>query len=118
MEPVINPVWFYLTEVIGTLKVVIGYGGTSVLVIVFVLCMAEATTAGLDDKQWKRYKIGFIVLGITALIGLLLPSESTCYKMLVASYITPDNLNLFGESVTNAVDYIVESVDKIITAKQ
>lgn len=114
MEPVINPVWFYLTDVIGTLKVAIGY----VLIITFIAFIVEATTDVLDSKEWKLYKIAFIVLGITAFIGLLLPSENTCYKMLVASYITPDNLNLFGESVTNAVDYIIESVEKVMTAKQ
>ena len=118
MEPVINPVWFYLTEVVGTLKFIIGYGGAAVLIITFLAFMVEATTNGLDSKEWKLYKIAFIVLGVATFIGLLLPSESTCYKMLVASFVTPDNLNLFGESVTNAVDYIVESVDKIITAKQ
>lgn len=121
MEPVINPLFFYIVDVADALKALLGFGGGAVFIITLLVFVIEATTDGLDyieTAEWKAYKTIFIVSGIAIILGILLPSEATCYKMIVASFLTPDNLNLLGEGVTNAVDYIVESVDKIITAKQ
>lgn len=120
MEPVINPLFFYIVDVADALKILLGFGGGAVFIITLLVFIIEATN-GLDyieTEEWKVYKTIFIVSGIAIILGILLPSEATCYKMIVASFLTPGNLDLLGDGVTNAVDYIVESVDKIITAKQ
>ena len=47
-------------------------------------------------------------------MGLALPSESTCYKMMAAEIVTPDNIEAAGNTAQNIIDYIIESIDKII----
>jgi hypothetical protein len=38
--------------------------------------------------------------------------------MMVASIVTPNNIQAAGNSVTDIIDYIVNSVDKVINEKE
>lgn len=65
-------------------------------------------------KRWKYIFIGFITFfGVT----LFIPSTQNCYKMLLASYITPNNIEagaqITKETLQTILDMIVETAIKI-----
>jgi hypothetical protein len=47
------------------------------------------------------------------LICATIPSEKTMYAMLAASYITEENIDKAGNTVTDMVDYIFDKVDEL-----
>ena len=42
-----------------------------------------------------------------------MPSEKACYQMIAATIVTPDNITTVGNTATDIVDYIVDSVAQI-----
>lgn len=69
-------------------------------------------------QQWaKRWK--YIFIGSTIFFGITLfvPSTQNCYKMLLASYVTPDNIEagaqITKETLQTILDMIVETAIKI-----
>ena len=123
MEPIINPLWFYLIDTLsgfGSTFCAIGGIGVGALIIGAigaVICFdLDSSLKDLwKNKVTKMIAVFSIVLVV---MGSCIPSESTAYKMLVASLVTPNNIATAGESATNIVDYIVESVDKIIETEE
>lgn len=43
---------------------------------------------------------------------VVIPSEETMYKMLVAQYVTYENVDKATESIKEGVDYIFKKLDK------
>lgn len=69
-------------------------------------------------QQWaKRWK--YIFIGSTVFFGttLFIPSTQNCYKMLLASYVTPDNIEVGAqitkETLQTLLDMIVETAIKV-----
>ena len=121
MNPIINPLWFYLIDTATSVKVVFMTAG---IIIAIILGMISACHAGWDMKNFysfwkcKLTRIFAVIAPILIIVGCLIPSEETAYKMLVASFVTPDNIAAVGDSVSSMVDYIIDSVDKLIESKQ
>lgn len=84
------------------------------VVYIFVWCLAFYE----DDKEkypsplaiLKKWKIP-VILCIVVL--LLIPSEETCYKMLIASQVTTEHIADAKETIKEVADYIVESAKEI-----
>lgn len=47
-------------------------------------------------------------------MAILLPDKETLYTMLVFNYITPNNIDLGVENVKTLIDYVVETIQKLI----
>lgn len=121
MEPIINPLWFYLIDTLsGFGSTFCAIGEVSVGALIIGSIIAICFDLDLFKNLWKSKVTKMIaVLSIVLIVtGSFIPSESTAYKMLVASLVTPNNIATVGESATNIVDYIVESVDKIIETEE
>ena len=75
----------------------------------------------LDEAKEKYRPVRKSVLKAcvlsAALIGLwaIIPNETTIYRMVVAQYVTPHNLQVTGETIENIVD---KTVDKILKLKE
>lgn len=65
------------------------------------------------DEIPKCIKKIIIAGAIVLTIGGLIPSKETCYKMVVASYVTPVNIELAKGEVTDLIDYIVDKVNEL-----
>lgn len=123
MNPIISPLCFYLMGVgtsaiyffgiVGGLLVVTG-------IIAFVIGGMEYTDynkeKGLKILKWaKKYTI----IGIlSCLLAIFIPTKETCYQMIAATVVTPNNIEVVGETATNIVDYIIESVDALIEKEE
>lgn len=109
MEPIISPLWFYLFNVIYNIKIFIALA----FLIAALFCVY--CVVGRNIKENKFFKIAIIISCISMFFLIFLPEEEVLYQMLVASYITPDNIELVGGAVQSIVDYIIESVNELLS---
>ncbi len=65
---------------------------------------------GGDVKLAKRV---FIAGCVSIIIWLFIPSKDTCYKMLIASQVTTENIENAKETVKDVADYIIEATKNI-----
>ena len=62
---------------------------------------------GYENNKNKKKSIYYLGFGtVILLIGLLIPSQITLYKMMIASMVTPDNLSATGEVIDKGINYI------------
>ena len=111
MTPIISPWWFYLFDIVAvidgvTLAILLILGGIMITILFACVICGENF-----PKCWKPMLITFI---ITLFFNLFIPSKETCLQMAVASLVTPDNIAAVSDTTTNIVDYIVDSVDKLL----
>lgn len=118
MNPIISPMIFYLIDLLGRLKhLAIVALALSICVFVITFCETEIN----DPEQYgegkacvikKMLRYSAIGLGISALVIMTLPSETAMYKMLAASYATPDNIAAVQGNVVDFVGKIAEAIAK------
>ena len=116
---IINPWWFYLSDVVNAMDFVFTlFSGFGVIVCgVFFLCItgyAEVTSKETLKKNWSILKKGAIIAMIFILVAIAIPTKNTVYKMLAASLVTQENIQIVGETATDVVDYIVEKIDEVV----
>lgn len=113
-NPIINPIWFYLADIIPTLGVA--------LRILGVLAIAFGFTAfAIEDfakECVSRFK-KFVIFGvIIALVGLLFPSKDAIYQMIAARAITPNNIktvsNYVNDTATDISDNLTDAIKDIM----
>ena len=116
MKPIINPWLFYLVDCLEGLKMVCII---SVPVLVIVIGFLTATIDDLgrgeekEEKSYKRTRKIVILFSIFLLIVIpFIPSKETCYKMMVASQITDNNIQKAEDTIKNSVDYIFEKINE------
>lgn len=126
MDYIINPWWFYLIGILSTVSFL------SVLYFLLSLAAFILTAIWLgsevDDREEKRnkngnddnykwwqkaFKISTITLVSSIMLLVLVPSEKTMDKMLIASVVTKQNVEA-GADFTQ--DQISKLVDKISDA--
>lgn len=115
MTPIINPWLFYFVDVIGNFKSV------CFVLLLFVVLGFAATTVikyGEDEdeldeaKVIKNLKKMAIVVVLLMTFNMLLPSKKTCYKMMIASQVTDNNIQKAEDVIKDSVDYIFEKINK------
>lgn len=112
MNPIINPLFFYFISVTGVLRLLLligGFGAAGVIIFIGFICCVDYDAADMFKFLKKPLIIGLIV----GTIGVFVPSENTCYKMLAASLITPDNIEVVKDGTQELVDYIIDVADQI-----
>lgn len=119
MDPIVSPLIFYLIDLISNIK------GFATLFFVISVCglfisfftmltndpflPAEKRTYHLSQKGLRYCAIA---LGISTLLMVVLPEDVTMYKMLAASYVTPDNIETVQDHVVDIVTKIAEGIAK------
>lgn len=111
MEPIISPWIFYLIEVLGALKEV-GWACCFISGVGFIVFFVMASEINVETiRKIIRWPIIGIIVGV--ILTIFMPSEETMIKMLVASFVTPDNIELGVEGVKAIFDYIVETAAEL-----
>lgn len=115
MKPIINPWLFYLIDVFCNVKwLLIVFFAIALFIYLFMLFMHFLDMDELPD--WFKLKnTAFLVIPI--IIGLLIPEQNTVYKMLIASYTTPNNIEYVKETGKDLVDYIIEKASELEKVK-
>ena len=117
MKPIIHPIWFYLLDVgqsLGDTLMCFGVLFSIAGAIIYFICAVAAAENDDIPKQFSRLK-GFLWIGVfVCVISGLIPSKETGYAMMAANIVTPNNIEAAGDTATDIIDYIVDSVDKLI----
>ena len=115
---IINPLWFYLINVSNNLQIVCGVIAGFALVIILISILMYPMLEDMGAKS-KGLRTKLVIIGIVCtFIGILAPSKETCYQMMVASLITKENIEMTAEAGKEAVDYIVDSIDKLLDEQE
>lgn len=113
MIPIVNPIFFWLIDTGGNLRITFG-----ILAIVFLGIWGGIKFFELMDcySDSEHSATWMLIIGIIlAILWAMIPSANTCYKMLAASLITPDNLNSIVGTGKDIINYIVESATEILS---
>ena len=108
--PIINPMYLYLIEVLHNLDVI----NNIIFIVLMFITLVTGVMYIIDDyarEQLKPYKgkiiALFAVFLISGMIAVLVPTKDAMYKMLIASYVTTDNIQIVNEAIkTNLQDYL------------
>ena len=116
MKPIINPWLFYLVDCLDGLKMLCIL---AVPLLVFVIGYITFTIDDLGRGKEKELKSARRTRKIVILFSILLlivipfiPSKETCYKMMVASQITDNNIQKAEDVIKDSVDYIFEKINE------
>lgn len=113
--PVIKPWIFYVISVVSNLSDVCGL--VALIVGVFLLLfggswICSVVMDGNKEPLPNVLKKLLIVFAISMGGVVVIPSETTMYKMLVAQYVTYENVDKATESIKEGVDYIFKKLGK------
>lgn len=107
--PIINPMYLYLIEVLHNLDVINNFVFVVLAFIVLsagVMFIDDYTREIFEPHKGKMIAL-FIAFAVSALIMVLIPTKDTMYKMLIASYVTTDNIQIVNDAIkTNLQDYL------------
>lgn len=113
MEPIISPWVFYfidkLDEVSGLPLLIFALGMLTNLILVMVTETSE------EFKRWFFPKAWIALFLLSVIFVFLVPTKETAYKMIIANYVTPNNISTVKE-VTE--DNIASLIDKIAVTSQ
>lgn len=111
MEPIVNPVFFYITDTIPNIR------ATCVLMAALgaaYVCLRKINS--IDEEQpYKAPKslIAAIVVGIV--LAVCIPSQETMYKMAIAKFVTRDNIAYASELVGTTAENVANGVKDGVT---
>ena len=105
--PIISPVWFYLADTIPNIRYVliaVGFG-------LFILSIGQID----NNKVFRKIVVsGFLAL----VVGVIIPSQETLYKMVAAKMITPNNIKTVSgyvnDTATDISDNLTDTIKDII----
>ena len=115
MKPIINPWLFYLVDCLDGLKTL------CILAVPLLVFVIVYLTATIDDlgrgkekelKSARRRKIVILFSILLIIVIPFIPSKETCYKMMVSSQVTKENIKSAEDVIKDSVDYIFEKIDK------
>ena len=105
--PIINPVWLYLADTIPNIR----YVFIAVGFCLFILSIGQID----NNKVFRKIVVsGFLAL----VVGAIIPSQETLYKMVAAKMITPNNIqtvsDYVGDTATNVSDNLTDAIKDIM----
>lgn len=107
--PIIDPMYLYLIEVLHNLDV-FNQGVfilASIIMVMLVMFYMESFKYN-EDKKIKKYIFicGFVWL-LSFVICVFVPTKDAMYKMLLAHYVTTDNIQMVNDAIKgNLQDYL------------
>jgi hypothetical protein len=122
MNPIINPWWFYFISIVenvnamvGILFVLLTLAGAGGLISFVVDLLGWSPSTQVEKLRAIRpIAKKFISIWLCLfLASTFIPGPKTIYRMLVTSYITPDNIDAVKGEVTDLIDYIIDKVDQL-----
>ena len=113
MKPIINPWLFYLVDCLEGLKMVCICAVPVLVVVIGYITFTIDDLGRGDGKELIRTRKIVIIFSISILIVIpFIPSKETCYKMMVASQITDNNIQKAEDVIKDSVDYIFEKINE------
>lgn len=108
--PIIDPMYLYLIEVLHNLdalnQIVFFILSMLVCFLVFLYFVEDEAREKIQANKSKVILLFMVFIG-SGLIVMLVPTKDAMYKMLIASYVTTDNIQIVNDAIkTNLQDYL------------
>lgn len=123
MEPIIAPSTFYWFEIISNLKIFLSilFGlscvGLVFCIVSFIAILVEEELETHTGKIIKKLcKFCTIITSIFGLLSIFIPSKETLMTMIVAKYVTPDNITAVGGTIEESVSSIATEIVRVVEA--
>lgn len=114
--PIISPWFFYFAGIANALgAVLIASGIIAILLSIIILCIS--LDENVTDSVKKSIR-GIIIGAVIIILGIFCPSEDTCYKMALAKFATPQNIQIIteyvGDTTSNVTDGVSDAIKDIM----
>ena len=116
-EPIISPYVFYLIDILNsiskilTVAIIVGVSIGLVAVVNWIVGDFEYKKLFSLTKKWMGG------MAVILLLAVVIPSRNVCYQMLMASQVTPTNIQKAGDTIDKSLDkisdFIVNTANKI-----
>lgn len=123
MQPIISPSIFYWFEIISNLKIFLSilFGiscvGLVFCIVSFIAMLVEEELETHTGKIIKKLcKFCTIITSIFGLLFIFIPSKETLMTMIVAKYVTPDNITAIGGTIEESVSSIATEIIRVVEA--
>ena len=123
MQPIISPSIFYWFEIISNFKLfltiflIFGCVGLVFCIVSFIAILVEEDLETHTGKIIKKLcKFCTIITSIFGLLFILTPSKETLMTMIVAKYVTPDNITAVGGTIEESVSSIATEIIRVVEA--
>ena len=123
MQPIISPSIFYWFEIISNLKIFLSilFGlscvGLVFCIVSFIAMLVEEELETHTGKIIKKLcKFCTIITSIFGLLSIFIPSKETLMTMIVAKYVTPDNITAVGGTIEESVSSIATEIVRVVEA--
>ena len=123
MEPIIAPSTFYWLEIISNFKLfltiffAVACIGLVICIISFIVTLVEDELETHAGKVVKKIcKSCTIITFIFGLLFIFTPSKETLMTMIVAKYVTPDNITAVGGTIEESVSSIATEIIRVVEA--
>lgn len=108
--PIIDPMYLYLIEVLHNVDIINNLVFCVLSIILVFLVIAYITDDDVNRvvSEDKKSVVLFAMVFIISFAGVvLIPTRDAMYKILIAHYVTTDNLQVVNEMVKgNVQDYL------------
>lgn len=124
MKPIINPWIMYVIGLANNISCVF----KSFIIFLLTTMIVVATIGFIKfvenydnfdeflDKYHtavKWFKKGCVSLIIAGIVMILIPSEKTLYSMVVLENVTPNNIEIAGNTGKDVIDYLFDKIDQM-----
>ena len=123
MQPIISPSIFYWFEIISNLKIFLSilFGlscvGLVFCIVSFIAILVEEELETHTGKIIKKLcKFCTIITSIFGLLSIFTPSKETLMTMIVAKYVTPDNITAVGGTIEESISSIATDIIRVVEA--
>lgn len=123
MQPIISPSIFYWFEIISNLKIFLSilFGiscvGLVFCIVSFIAILVEEELETHTGKIIKKLcKFCTIITSIFGLLSIFTPSKETLMTMIIAKYVTPDNITTVGGTIEESVSSIATEIIRVVEA--
>lgn len=115
--PIINPMYLYLIEVLHNLDAVnhIVFG-VLLFIVISGCCMYTIDDYTREAINTNKSIVAVVLTAfmVSLLIAVLVPTKDAMYKMLIARYVTTDNIQIVNDAIkTNLQDYLNMLVEAV-----
>lgn len=111
MEPIISPWWFYLIGVSGYLGNILR---TAALILFVMEIPVALIYIDINIEYTKKICARIAIVAIVLLIlSAFIPDKQTVYAMLVASVITPDNIQSVQGNIVDFITNVAKSIQEV-----
>lgn len=124
MKPIINPWIMYIIGLANNISCVfksfIIFLLTTIIVVATIGFIKFVENYDNFDEFLEEYhtavkwfKKGCVSLIIAGIVMILIPSEKTLYSMVVLENVTPNNIEIAGNTGKDVIDYLFDKIDQM-----